>query len=106
MYHTDRKELYQMNAKSLLAIYFILVFIISTGAVLILFGPNGLPVSADQRMMLGMATLLGPSTAGILLTGLASGRAGFRQLLSQLLRWRVGARWYAAALLTGPLSTG
>ncbi len=95
-----------MNTKRLVAIYFILVLIISTGAVLILFGPNGLPVSADQRMMLGMATLLGPSTAGILLTGLASGRAGFRQLLSQLLRWRVGARWYAAALLTAPLSTG
>ncbi len=28
---------------------------------------------------------------------------GYRELLSRLLRWRVGARWYAAALLTAPL---
>jgi hypothetical protein len=37
------------------------------------------------------------------LTGLVDGRSGFRRLLSRLRRWRVGARWYAAALLTGPL---
>jgi membrane protease YdiL (CAAX protease family) len=45
----------------------------------------------------------GPSIAGILLTGLVSGRPGLRELLSRLLRWRVGARWYATALLAGPL---
>jgi len=95
-----------MSVKSLLPIYFILVLIISTGAVLISLGPNGLPVPADKVMTVGMAILLGPSTAGILLTGLASGRAGFRELLSRLLRWRVTARWYAVALLTGPLATG
>jgi membrane protease YdiL (CAAX protease family) len=37
------------------------------------------------------------------LTGLIDGRAGLRELLSRLLRWRVGARWYAVALLTAPL---
>ena len=47
--------------------------------------------------------LAGPSVAGILLTGLAYGRAGLREFLSRLLRWRVGARWYAVALLTTPL---
>ena len=47
--------------------------------------------------------LAGPSVAGILLTGLVDGRAGLRELLSRLLRWRVGARWYAVALLTAPL---
>ena len=47
--------------------------------------------------------LAGPSVAGLLLTGLVDGRAGFRELLSRLLRWRVGARWYAVALLTAPL---
>jgi membrane protease YdiL (CAAX protease family) len=46
---------------------------------------------------------LGPSLSGVLLTGLVYGRAGLRELLSRLLRWRVGARWYAAALLTAPL---
>ena len=47
--------------------------------------------------------LVGPSVAGILLTGFVYGKAGLRQLLHRLLRWRVGARWYAVALLTVPL---
>jgi len=85
--------------------YFALTFAISWGAILIVVGPGGIPVTTDQVVVLGLATLLGPSVAGILLTGLASGRLGLRELLSRLLRWRVGARWYAVALLTAPLST-
>jgi membrane protease YdiL (CAAX protease family) len=85
--------------------YFALAFIISWGAILIVVGPGGIPVSAEQFAMLGLAMLLGPSVAGLLLTGLVSGRAGFRELLSRLFGWRVGARWYAVALLTAPLST-
>jgi uncharacterized protein len=38
------------------------------------------------------------------LTGLVGGRAGFRELVSRLLRWRVGVRWYGVALLTAPFS--
>ena len=49
-----------------------------------------------------VALFAGPSVAGILMTGLVSGRAGLRELLSRLLRWRVRARWYAAALLPAP----
>jgi membrane protease YdiL (CAAX protease family) len=45
----------------------------------------------------------GPSVAGILLTGLLYGRAGLLEFGSRLLRWRVGARWYAVALLSAPL---
>jgi hypothetical protein len=37
------------------------------------------------------------------LTGLVYGRAGLRQFLYRLLKWRVAARWYAVALLTAPL---
>jgi membrane protease YdiL (CAAX protease family) len=37
------------------------------------------------------------------LTGLVYGSAGFRDLLTRMTRWRVGARWYAIALLTAPL---
>src|SRR5688572_16333944 len=50
-----------------------------------------------------MAMLSGPCLAGILLTGLVDGRAGLRQILFRLLRWQVGARWYAFALLPAPL---
>jgi uncharacterized protein len=40
----------------------------------------------------------------MLLTGLLDGRAGLREFRARLLKWRVGARWYAVALLTAPLS--
>lgn len=83
--------------------YFTLTFVISWGVVLIVAG--GIPVTTEQLEMMGLATLLGPSVAGILLTGFTSSREGLRELLSRLLRWRVGARWYAVALLTAPLST-
>jgi membrane protease YdiL (CAAX protease family) len=87
--------------------YFTLTFAISWGGILIVIGPGGIlgtkEVSEGLMPFVYLATLLGPSLAGILLTGLVDGRAGFRELLSRLLRWRVGARWYAVALLTAPL---
>jgi membrane protease YdiL (CAAX protease family) len=45
----------------------------------------------------------GPSLAGIVLTSLVYWRAGFRNLLARMTRWRVGAHWYAVAFLTAPL---
>ena len=54
----------------------------------------------------GAALIAGPSVAGVLLTGLLDGTAGLRQLVSRLRRWRVGARWYLVALLTGPFVMG
>jgi membrane protease YdiL (CAAX protease family) len=88
-----------------LSTYFVLTFVISWGAILIMVGPSGIPVSTTQVAVLGLAMLLGPSVASILLTCLASGRAGFRELLSRMFKWRVGARWYLVALLIAPLST-
>jgi membrane protease YdiL (CAAX protease family) len=85
--------------------YYVLTFAISWGGILIAAGPGGIPVATELRMTLGALLVLGPSVAGILLTGLVSGRVGLRELLARLLRWRVGGRWYAVALLTAPLST-
>jgi len=82
--------------------YFVLAFAISWGAVLIVAG--GVPVSEDQLALLGVAMLLGPSIAGLALTGLVYGRSGFRDLRTRFFKWRVNARWYAVALLTAPLS--
>jgi uncharacterized protein len=80
-----------------------------TGILLIIVvGPGGFPATPEQVETLMpfvvLSMLAGPSVAGLLLTGLVNGRAGFRELLSRLLRWRVGARWYAVALLIAPLS--
>jgi len=87
--------------------FYTLVFAISWGGLLILVGPSripGTPEDVERLFPLALVVLFaGPSIAGILMTGLVSGRAGLRELLSRLFRWRVGARWYAAAVLPGPL---
>ena len=84
-----------------------LTFAISWGGILLVVGPGGFPGTPEQfetlLPLVGLAMLAGPPVAGILLTGLVHGRAGLREFLSRLLRWRVGPRWYAVALLTAPL---
>jgi membrane protease YdiL (CAAX protease family) len=89
--------------------FFVLAFAISWGTILLVvgIGPGGFSATPQQFKMAVPyavpAMLLGPSVAGILMTGIVHGRAGFRDLGSRLFRWRVGARWWAVALLTAPL---
>lgn len=88
--------------------YFILVFAISWGGFLLLVGgPGGIPRTDEQVVRLlpaiVLGSLLGPSLACLLVTGLVSGRAGYHELLARLVQWRVAARWYAVALLATPL---
>lgn len=88
--------------------YYALAFAISWGVVLLVIGgPGGIPGTSEQiaRLLPSAiaASYAGPAFAGLLLTGLVSGRAGLRDVRSRLLRWRVSARWYAVALLTAPL---
>ena len=85
-------------------LFFLLVFIISWGAIFLLAGPGGFPITEDQAVAMGMAILLGPALASIIFTAL-SGSSGFKKLFSRLLKWRVGLRWYAAALFSAPLCT-
>ena len=91
------------------ASYFALAFAISWGGVLtaVGVGPGGILATPQQSEMLFpfvyLAMLVGPSAAGIVLTGLLHGRAGLGDLFARMRRWRVGARWYAVALLTAPL---
>jgi len=70
-------------------------------------GPARMPATVEQLEATGallyIGMLLGPALAGLIVTGLVSGRAGLRDLLSRSLKWRVGAWWYAAALLLIPL---
>lgn len=41
----------------------------------------------------------GPTLTALFLTGLISGKAGLKELLSRVVRWRVGVQWYAFVLL-------
>jgi membrane protease YdiL (CAAX protease family) len=87
--------------------YFALTFAISWSGFLLVGGPGlfaGTSWQTDPLFQCAILALLaGPPVAGLLLTGLVQGRAGLRELLVRLLRWRVGARWYTVALLTTPL---
>lgn len=88
--------------------YYALTFLISWGGVLLVIGGPGGILGVNEQFetllpMVIMALLAGPSVTGVLLTGLADGRAGLGEFRTRLLRWRVGARWYAVALLAAPL---
>lgn len=87
--------------------FYTLTFSISWGGMLfVIGGPSGLPGTpeqADRLMGIAFSLMAGPSVAGLLLTFLVSKRAGLRDLFARLRRWRVGARWYAVALLTSPV---
>jgi membrane protease YdiL (CAAX protease family) len=89
--------------------YYAMVFAISWGGILLVVGlsPGGIPATKEQvgalMPFMLLALFAGPSVAGLVMTGLVYGRAGFRDLLSRMTRWQVGARWYAVAILTAPL---
>lgn len=88
--------------------YFALAFVISWGSILLIIcGPGNIPATVEQKDRLFPIVMLawfaGPSGASLLLTGLLYGKAGYRELLAKLLRWRVDVRWYAVALLFAPL---
>lgn len=88
-------------------VYFALTFGISWGGMLMVVGPGGFPGTGERVDVLLptaiLALLAGPSLAGPLVIAVAQGTRGLRQTLARLLMWRVGARWYAAALLIAPL---
>ncbi len=46
----------------------------------------------------GLPALFGPALAAIIVAAVVDGRTGPRGLLGRLVRWRVGALWYAVAL--------
>jgi membrane protease YdiL (CAAX protease family) len=87
--------------------FYVLTFAISWGGILMVVSHGGVPGNPAQLQkmipVMIMAMLAGPTVASILLTGVVCGRAGYRNLLTRLVRWRVGIGWYAAALLTAPL---
>jgi len=48
--------------------------------------------------LLGIFGLFGPALAAIIMAAVTEGKAGVKALLSRVVRWRVGVRWYVIAL--------
>ena len=90
--------------------YFLLTFIISWGAILIIVGPNGLPATSEEaKQAIGLGLLLGPSSAAFVLTAVLKGKEGLRELLLPTrngnLRQNRGCSYYALAVLIAPVSS-
>lgn len=87
--------------------YFSIVFLSSWGLIILLAGPENLPIDAEQSKellpLLYLLMLVGPSLAGLLLTGLIYGKAGLLRLKEKLLTWRKGIHWYLLAISTAPI---
>ena len=90
-----------------LLVYYLLTFALSWGGFVLAVGPSALVntnwLAEGAFLPAVMAMLAGPSLAGLLLTGVVDGRAGYRDLFSRLCKWRVGIRWYAVAILPAPI---
>lgn len=93
-----------------LASYFILAITISWTGILLIVLPGSIPAAPAeaQRLFLPvyLAMLLGPSVAGLAITGIAGGRAGLRDFRDRLFAWRASAGWYAVVLLVAPVTLG
>ena len=87
--------------------YYVLTFALSWGGFVLVLGPGSLVNTnwqAEEKFLSAvMVMLAGPSIAGLLLTGLVDGRAGYRDLFLRLRKWRVGIRWYVLAILPAPI---
>jgi CAAX protease family protein len=86
--------------------YFVLVYAIAWGGILLVVQAFALPSEADSGNLVaivGLPMLIAPGIAGITVTALVDGRAGLRAMLSRMTRWRAAPRWYAVALATMPL---
>jgi len=100
-----------LNIKALtqhypLATYFGLAFIISWGSGLVVLVPKlirGETIPALDALLLFPILVLGVSLTGVILTGMVEGKGRIRNLFSRMRVWKVGARWYAVALLTPPV---
>ena len=89
-------------------IFYLLVFAISWGGILVVVGPGRVPGTPEEVNALYpyaiLALLAGPSVSGVLMTWLMQGRTGLGALVSRLAHSRVRPRWYGVALLTAPLA--
>ena len=74
-----------------LGAYFVLTYLFSWG--------YWIPLALTGGHRSHFPGLLGPMLAAFVVSSVVTGRAGVADLLRRMVRWRVPARWYAAALV-------
>ena len=88
--------------------YCVLAFAITWGAILAFLASRSFAfdtINVSDGLLLFGFMILGPSTAGLVMTATTGGRAGFRELWSRIRRWRAAPAMWALALLTSPVIT-
>lgn len=90
-----------------LSCYFALTIVSSWGTILAVIGGGPIPARPDdaQRLfpLVYLAMLVGPVSAGLIMTAVVGGIDGLRSLGRRLMKWRVEGRWFVVALFTAPL---
>lgn len=87
-------------------LYFVLAFGIAWIGSIVAVGPKFLrneTLEFADALLMFVPMLAGPSIAGVAMTALVDGRAGLRDLLARMGKWRVGGRWYAVAIFLPPV---
>ncbi len=82
--------------------YFVLAYAIAWGGILAVASAKGFRADRFEildAMLMFLAMLVGPSMTSLILTAVVDGKNGLRSLWARMTHWRVGARWYAMALL-------
>src|SRR5215203_5958705 len=79
-----------------LASFFLLAYGISWACWLPIAFSGGI-VRSGNALPTHFPGLLGPMIAAIIVTAITEGRAGLRDLLARMGRWRVGLRWWLFA---------
>jgi uncharacterized protein len=104
-YQGWRSRLRQVIAQHPVTFFLIMVYAINIAVALppALTRRDLLPF--DQAPYDWLGHILGSAVPAFVVTWTLSGRAGVRDLAGRCLRWRVGLRWYAAALLAMPVGT-
>ena len=90
-----------------LSCYFAFTIALSWGAILAVIGGGPIPALPDdaQRLfpLVYLAMLVGPVSAGLIMTAAVGGIDGLRSLGRRLVKWRVDGRWFLVALFTAPV---
>src|SRR3712207_1727095 len=78
-----------------------------TSLIPILLSENGfgvLPIELPLTVVQSLVTVLGLAVPSFLVTAATGGKEGVRDLLSRMLRWRVGVHWYLIAIFGLPVA--
>lgn len=94
-------------SKHAVMLFFLLTILITWGGIFSVIGLGGIlgteTIPEERMPILYLATLLGPSLAGILMTALIDGKQGFRSLADRMFKRKVGMHWYIAVLVSAPI---